>query len=281
MPSDALPPDVRRLLDERSRHARRGTGPAPMSCVAGSPISAGTSRTARPGRPPARGCLAALTGYADAVTASRLDGGDRGRGRSRSRPRIIPATWRALRGLAAHPSAAWELVVVANAPSFTIEEVLAAVADLPVVLRRGGGSPRCGRCRNARHARRSSGEMTVLLDTSLELTGDVIGPLLGAFDDPSVGVAGGWGVTSGDARQFDDAPPGEVDAIEAYCLAVRREAPCCRRVRPPLPLLPQRGPRLQLRGQRRGWRAVRTDRCRSSATSTVVGRRSPRPSATA
>jgi cysteinyl-tRNA synthetase len=54
--------------------------------------------------------------------------------------------------------------------------------------------------------------------------GDFVTPLLRAFDDPDVGIAGGWGVTSADARQFDDAPPGDVDAIEAYCLAVRREA---------------------------------------------------------
>ena len=48
-----------------------------------------------------------------------------------------------------------------------------------------------------------------------------IGALASLF---SVGIAGGWGVTSRDAREFTDAPPGEVDAIEGYCLAVRREA---------------------------------------------------------
>jgi GT2 family glycosyltransferase len=31
-------------------------------------------------------------------------------------------------------------------------------------------------------------------------------------------------VTSGDGREFDVAPPGEVDAIEGYCLAIRRDA---------------------------------------------------------
>ena len=72
--------------------------------------------------------------------------------------------------------------------------------------------------------RRSRGEITVLLDTSLEPTGDFLAELVAAFDDPSVGIAGGWGVTSADGRQFEDAPPGEVDAIEGYCLAVRREA---------------------------------------------------------
>jgi GT2 family glycosyltransferase len=72
--------------------------------------------------------------------------------------------------------------------------------------------------------RHSRGEVTILLDTSVEPTGDVVTPLLAAFEDPSVGLAGGWGVTSGDGRQFEEAEPGEVDAIEAYCLAIRREA---------------------------------------------------------
>jgi GT2 family glycosyltransferase len=72
--------------------------------------------------------------------------------------------------------------------------------------------------------RQSHGEVTILLDTSVEPTGDFLPMLLADFDDPSVGIAGGWGVTSGDGRQFEDAPPGEVDAIEGYCLAVRREA---------------------------------------------------------
>ena len=48
-------------------------------------------------------------------------------------------------------------------------------------------------------------------------------PLLAAFEDPSVGIAGAWGVRSATGRAFEDAPPGEVDAIEGYCLAVRRE----------------------------------------------------------
>ena len=64
----------------------------------------------------------------------------------------------------------------------------------------------------------------MLLDTSCEPTGDFLSPLLAAFEDPGVGIAGGWGVTSGDGRSFEEAEPGEVDAIEGYCLAVRREA---------------------------------------------------------
>jgi GT2 family glycosyltransferase len=68
------------------------------------------------------------------------------------------------------------------------------------------------------------GAVVVMLDTSVEPTGDFLGPLLAAFDDTTVGLAGPWGVTSGNARQFEEAPPGEVDAIEGYCLAIRRQA---------------------------------------------------------
>lgn len=72
--------------------------------------------------------------------------------------------------------------------------------------------------------RQARGQIVVLLDTSIEPTGDFLSPLRSTFDDASVGLAGPWGVTSGDGRQFNDAPAGEVDAIEGYCLAIRREA---------------------------------------------------------
>lgn len=132
---------------------------------------------------------------------------------------------RFLRGLAAHPPGVeWELVLVANAPAYDLDDLLAAdpppvtAAVLPTAGRLGWADAR------TLGLSRSRGEVTVLIDTSLEPAGDWSAPLLAAFDDPRVGIAGGWGVTSADARQFEDAPPGEVDAIEGYCLAVRREA---------------------------------------------------------
>ena len=132
---------------------------------------------------------------------------------------------RLLDGLAAHPTTvSWELIVVANAPSFELQEPVAAIAGSPppTVIRTSerlgwGDSRTLG-------MRRSRGEVTVLLDTSVEPIGDFLSPLLATFDDPSVGLAGAWGVRSEDGRQFVDAPPGEVDAVEGYCLAVRREA---------------------------------------------------------
>ena len=229
MPPDAPPDDVRRLIEERSQaRAARDWAHADelrdRIADLGWEVQDGPGgSTARPRLPEA----AAATSYADpSDLASRLD-----------EPAAVTASVqvvaddhpgdleRALRGMAAHPpEASWELVVVANGPSFDLEPVLAAAAGdvAPVVLR---ASQRLGWA-DARTLglRRSTGDLTILLDTSLEPTGDFIGPLLAAFDDPTVGIAGAWGVTSADARQFADAPPGEVDAIEAYCLAVRREA---------------------------------------------------------
>lgn len=131
---------------------------------------------------------------------------------------------RFLRGLAAHPPTVdWELVVVANAPTFGVAQLLRGVS-LPVEPTVLASAERLGWA-DARNLglRRSRGEVTVLVDTSVEPFGDFVTPLLAAFEDPSVGIAGAWGVTSGTGRTFDDAPPGEVDAIEGYCLAARRE----------------------------------------------------------
>jgi hypothetical protein len=70
--------------------------------------------------------------------------------------------------------------------------------------------------------RRAAAGVVVILDPSVELTGDAITPLVRALDDPTVAVAGPFGLVSGDLRHFEEAPAGEVDAVEAYCLAFRR-----------------------------------------------------------
>jgi cysteinyl-tRNA synthetase len=132
---------------------------------------------------------------------------------------------RMLRGLAAHPPGVdWELILVANAPPGGVEEerIRGALTPPPTVI---ATSERLGWADAVNLGmRRSRGALIVLLDTSLEPTGDWATPLRAAFDDPAVGIAGGWGVRSRDGRQFEDAAPGEVDAVEGYCLAVRREA---------------------------------------------------------
>ena len=131
---------------------------------------------------------------------------------------------RLLRGLSGHPPlASWELIVVGNAPAFDPFESLARV-DLEIEPSVLSTSARLGWADAANLGlRRCRGQVIVLLDTSVEPLGDFLAPLLKAFTDPRVGIAGPFGVSSTDLRQFDEAPPGEVDAIEGYCLAVRRE----------------------------------------------------------
>ena len=133
---------------------------------------------------------------------------------------------RLLRGLAADPPPGdWELLIVANGPAFDVDDLVARSGPLPVTPELVRRAERLGWA-DARTLglRASRGAVTLLLDTSVEPTGDIGAPILSAFDDPSVGLAGAWGLRSRDGRQFAEAPPGEVDAIEAYCLAVRREA---------------------------------------------------------
>jgi hypothetical protein len=72
--------------------------------------------------------------------------------------------------------------------------------------------------------KRTRGRTVVVLDGSVEATGDVVGPLEETLADEKVGVCGPFGITTADLRQFDAAPePGDVDAIEGYLMASRRE----------------------------------------------------------
>ena len=66
----------------------------------------------------------------------------------------------------------------------------------------------------------------VVMDLSSVLTGDGLGPLIAALDEPGV-VAAGWRGVDVDLadewRSFVPAGPGEVDALLGYCLAVRTD----------------------------------------------------------
>jgi GT2 family glycosyltransferase len=113
--------------------------------------------------------------------------------------------------------------MVANAPSFEVAKLVDPVGLglEPTVL---PTSERLGYADAVNLGlRRSRGELSILLDSSVEPVGDLVGPLAAAFEDPTVGLAGPFGVTSDDLRQFNKAPPGEVDAVEGYCIGVRRD----------------------------------------------------------
>jgi hypothetical protein len=153
---------------------------------------------------------------------------------------VIATDWpedleRALAGLRAREPQGTSLVIVADGPSpeqATALEALDAsdpaptaakptTANLPTEIvwtseRLGhGAATNIG-------IRRATGPVVILLDTSVEPTGDIVTPLCRVFDDPSVAVVGGWGMVSSDLRKFEDAPAGDVDAIEGYLQAFRR-----------------------------------------------------------
>jgi GT2 family glycosyltransferase len=68
----------------------------------------------------------------------------------------------------------------------------------------------------------ATGAVIVLVDTSLELTGDLLGDLVEALDDPTVAVAGPFGLTTADLCDYEERTAGDVAAVQGYCLAARR-----------------------------------------------------------
>jgi hypothetical protein len=127
---------------------------------------------------------------------------------------------RALDGLRAHAPAGTSVVVVADGPTDEHAGALPGDGDDLEVVRTSarlgtGAAWNIG-------LRRATGGVVILLDTSVEPTGDIVSPLVVALDDPSVAVAGGFGLVSSDLRRFDETGPGEATAIEGYAMAFRR-----------------------------------------------------------
>ena len=146
---------------------------------------------------------------------------------------LIATDWpedlaRAIAGIAAWSPAGTSVVVVANAPSPEQTEALEQSgsqepADGPPV-EVVWTSERLGHATALNIGlRRAGAPIVVVVDTSVEPRGDIVTPLVRALADPTVGVVGGWGIVSGDLRTFEDAPSGDVDAIEGYLLAFRRD----------------------------------------------------------
>ena len=70
---------------------------------------------------------------------------------------------------------------------------------------------------------RSLGRVVLVMDGSVEATGDVVAPLAEALEDPTVGITGPFGIVTDDLREFRESPGPDVDAIEAYLAAFRRD----------------------------------------------------------
>jgi Glycosyl transferase family 2 len=71
--------------------------------------------------------------------------------------------------------------------------------------------------------KRSRGSIVVVVDGSIEPTGDVLGPLERALDDPTVGVCGPFGIVTSDLSEFEPSEGPDVDAVEGYLMAFRRD----------------------------------------------------------
>jgi cellulose synthase/poly-beta-1,6-N-acetylglucosamine synthase-like glycosyltransferase len=127
---------------------------------------------------------------------------------------------RALAGLRAYRPDGLKVVVVADGPS---PDQDAALNSLDAEVIRTSARLGQGAAINI-GIRRASAPTVVVLDTSVEPTGDVVTPLVVALEDPTVAVAGGWGLVSDDLRKFREAPAGDVDAVEGYAMAFRRDA---------------------------------------------------------
>ncbi len=71
--------------------------------------------------------------------------------------------------------------------------------------------------------RGSRGQYIVLMDTSIEVKGDIWTPLDAVLKDSKVGLAGPYGLVTEDLRDFHESSGPSVDAVEGYLMAFRRK----------------------------------------------------------
>ena len=68
------------------------------------------------------------------------------------------------------------------------------------------------------------GRNVVLVDTSVEVSGDIFAPIDELLDDDSIGVVGPFGLRTDDLHHFHEGEgeAGDMDSMQAYCFAFRR-----------------------------------------------------------
>ena len=73
--------------------------------------------------------------------------------------------------------------------------------------------------------KQSLGRIVILLDTSVEVTGDIVGPIETLLQEGDIGVVGPFGLRTDNLHHFHDGEgeSGDMDAMQAYCFAFRRE----------------------------------------------------------
>jgi GT2 family glycosyltransferase len=127
------------------------------------------------------------------------------------------------RSLAEHLSGDWELVCIDDPVDDDASQRIAGLERVVHVPLRDGVGWAAGRNLGLRLA---TGRTAVVIDTSVELEGDALARVDELLDDPTVGLAGAWGVRTSDAFHFEESS-GEggvhgVHGVEAYLMAARR-----------------------------------------------------------
>ncbi len=70
--------------------------------------------------------------------------------------------------------------------------------------------------------KQSRGRYILLLDSSIELTGDVFTPLTKTLADEHVGITGFHGLHTADLRHFEESQQLDVEVVDKLCMAFRR-----------------------------------------------------------
>ena len=124
---------------------------------------------------------------------------------------------RALEGFRSHQGDRSVQYLVANVTGPDPSSFGEGVEVIPLVEGTGWGA-----ARNA-GLKRSLGRIVLVVDGSIEPDGDVLGPIEEALADPAVGVVGPFGIVTTNLQDFEASDGPEVDAIEGYLMAMRRE----------------------------------------------------------
>jgi cysteinyl-tRNA synthetase len=128
---------------------------------------------------------------------------------------------RFLDGFGAHnDTSSTEVVIVDNGSADG--EALEALADDLVRIVHLDREVGWAAARNA-GLKGARGRIVVLVDLSVEPTGDILSPIRNALRDPAVGLTGPFGLVSESMREWTSSDGPEVDALEGYLIATRRE----------------------------------------------------------
>jgi glycosyl transferase family 2 len=128
---------------------------------------------------------------------------------------------RAIEGLRGGAPNGTSIIVVDDAPEGGAPDLSASDLGEPVEVVATSARLGQGAAWNI-GIRRASAPVVIILDPSIEPTGDVVSPLVAALDDPAVAVAGPFGLATDDLRRFHEVEFGPAAAIEGYLMAFRR-----------------------------------------------------------